>query len=105
MKSFHRRVFALHKIFHLLPLSSCRRPVLMLALFLHCAFACAAPVATVVYPASEMADDVRFDDLTEILRAALEKTRYNRTQAAELLGISFRQLRYRMQRLAIHEPD
>ncbi len=74
MKSFHRRVFALHKIFHLLPLSSCRRPVLMLALFLYCAFACAAPVATVVYPASEMADDVRFDDLTEILRAALEKT-------------------------------
>ena len=40
-----------------------------------------------------------------IIRAALEKTRYNRTQAAELLGISFRQLRYRMQRLAIHEPD
>ena len=41
----------------------------------------------------------------EIMRRALEKTRYNRTQAAELLGISFRQLRYRMQRLGIHEPD
>jgi two-component system response regulator PilR (NtrC family) len=40
-----------------------------------------------------------------IIRRALEKTRYNRTQAAELLGISFRQLRYRMQRLNIHEPD
>ncbi len=41
----------------------------------------------------------------EIIRRALEKTRFNRTQAAELLGISFRQLRYRMQRLSIHEPD
>lgn len=41
----------------------------------------------------------------EIIRRALAKTQFNRTQAAELLGISFRQLRYRMQRLAIHEPD
>jgi two-component system response regulator PilR (NtrC family) len=41
----------------------------------------------------------------EIIRRALAKTRFNRTQAAELLGISFRQLRYRMQRLAIHDPD
>jgi two-component system response regulator PilR (NtrC family) len=41
----------------------------------------------------------------EVIRRALEKTRFNRTQAAELLGISFRQLRYRMQRLSIHEPD
>jgi two-component system response regulator PilR (NtrC family) len=41
----------------------------------------------------------------EIIRRALAKTRYNRTQAAELLGISFRQLRYRMQRLSIHEPE
>jgi two-component system response regulator PilR (NtrC family) len=41
----------------------------------------------------------------EIIRRALAKTRFNRTQAAELLGISFRQLRYRMQRLSIHEPE
>lgn len=41
----------------------------------------------------------------EIIRRALAKTQFNRTQAAELLGISFRQLRYRMQRLAIHESD
>ena len=41
----------------------------------------------------------------DIIRRALAKTHYNRTQAAELLGISFRQLRYRMQRLAIHEPE
>ena len=41
----------------------------------------------------------------EIIRRALARTRFNRTQAAELLGISFRQLRYRMQRLSIHEHD
>lgn len=41
----------------------------------------------------------------EIIRRALSKTHFNRTQAAELLGISFRQLRYRMQRLSINEPD
>ncbi|GIZ50977.1 sigma-54-dependent transcriptional regulator [Noviherbaspirillum aridicola] len=41
----------------------------------------------------------------EIILRALARTRFNRTQAAELLGISFRQLRYRMQRLSIHEPE
>jgi two-component system response regulator PilR (NtrC family) len=41
----------------------------------------------------------------KIIRRALAKTHFNRTQAAELLGISFRQLRYRMQRLSIHEPE
>lgn len=41
----------------------------------------------------------------EVICRALAKTRFNRTQAAELLGISFRQLRYRMQRLNIHETD
>jgi len=35
------------------------------------------------------------------IREALEKTRYNRTAAAKLLGLSFRALRYRMQRLGI----
>jgi two-component system response regulator PilR (NtrC family) len=34
---------------------------------------------------------------------ALEKTRYNRTAAARLLGITFRALRYRMERLGIKE--
>ena len=29
----------------------------------------------------------------EVIRAALARTRNNRTQAAELLGVSFRQLR------------
>ena len=32
---------------------------------------------------------------------ALEKTRWNRTQAAKLLGISFRALRYRLEKLGI----
>jgi two-component system response regulator PilR (NtrC family) len=34
---------------------------------------------------------------------ALEKTHYNRTAAAKLLGITFRALRYRMERLGIDE--
>lgn len=41
----------------------------------------------------------------DIIQRALAQTQYNRTQAAELLGISFRQLRYQMQRLNIHAPD
>jgi len=32
---------------------------------------------------------------------ALERTRYNRTAAAKLLGITFRALRYRMEKLGI----
>jgi len=41
----------------------------------------------------------------QIIISALEKTMYNRTAAAELLGISFRQLRYQVQRLEIHDPE
>jgi two-component system response regulator PilR (NtrC family) len=37
----------------------------------------------------------------DAIRAALEKTRFNRTAAAQLLGLTFRQLRYRMQRLGV----
>jgi two-component system response regulator PilR (NtrC family) len=40
----------------------------------------------------------------EAILAALAKTEFNRTAAAKLLGITFRQLRYRMQRLEIREP-
>lgn len=36
-----------------------------------------------------------------IIEQALQQTRYNRTQAAKLLGISFRSMRYRMERLEI----
>ena len=41
----------------------------------------------------------------EAIVAALEKTGFNRTAAAKLLGVTFRALRYRMQRLGIHEPE
>ncbi|MGV7209465.1 sigma-54-dependent transcriptional regulator [Oxalobacteraceae bacterium A2-2] len=41
----------------------------------------------------------------DLILRALARTRYNRTQAAQLLGISFRQLRYQMHKLNIQEPD
>ena len=37
-----------------------------------------------------------------IIEQALQQPRYNRTQAAKLLGISFRSMRYRMERLDIN---
>lgn len=37
----------------------------------------------------------------QILQQALTYTRYNRTQAAKVLGISFRSMRYRLDRLSI----
>jgi two-component system response regulator PilR (NtrC family) len=40
----------------------------------------------------------------EAILEALSKTRFNRTAAARLLGITFRALRYRMARLGINEP-
>ena len=67
----------------------------------------AAPAVPVI-PEGELPHSLPdyLDDVErEIIRRALAKTHFNRTQAAELLGISFRQLRYRMQRLDIHEPD
>ena len=49
---------------------------------------------------------MHLDDVERnIIRQALGRTQFNRTKAAELLGISFRQLRYRMQRLSIHEQE
>jgi two-component system response regulator PilR (NtrC family) len=44
-------------------------------------------------------------DLTEkqAIAAALEKTRFNQTAAARLLGVTFRSLRYRMERLGLKE--
>ncbi|MCE2949574.1 MAG: sigma-54-dependent transcriptional regulator [bacterium] len=60
-------------------------------------------------PAAVEAPDIRGLPLEDYLATiekqaiveALEKTRYNRTAAAKMLGISFRQLRYRMERLGI----
>ncbi|MDX1517144.1 MAG: sigma-54 dependent transcriptional regulator [Woeseiaceae bacterium] len=45
----------------------------------------------------EQVDDVQRQAIIE----ALEKTRYNKTAAAKLLGLSFRQLRYRIKKLGI----
>ncbi len=41
----------------------------------------------------------------QALLAALEKTRFNRTAAAKLLGLTFRTMRYRMERLNIKAPE
>ena len=53
----------------------------------------------------EMAADGLEGQLAHIERdaiiKALEQTRYNKTKAAELLGMSFRQLRYRVKKLGI----
>lgn len=40
----------------------------------------------------------------QAILAALDKTRFNRTAAARLLGVSFRSLRYRMERLGLNDP-
>ena len=37
----------------------------------------------------------------DVIIKALEKTRYNKTAAAQLLGISFRALRYRLKKLGL----
>ena len=54
----------------------------------------------------DLAEDLSLDSSVnnterELITKALEKTRYNKTAAAELLGISFRQLRYRIKKLGI----
>ena len=57
----------------------------------------------------EVGDDAASDGLEgqlehierEAIIKALEQTRYNKTKAAELLGMTFRQLRYRVKKLGI----
>ncbi len=46
-------------------------------------------------------DPVLTNKEKEVIEKALEKTRYNKTAAAKLLGITFRQLRYRLKKLGI----
>lgn len=60
----------------------------------------AAPAAAGLsgLPLQEHLDQVEKAAILE----ALDKTRFNRTAAAKLLGITFRALRYRMERLGIH---
>ncbi|HEY6967195.1 MAG TPA: sigma-54 dependent transcriptional regulator [Burkholderiales bacterium] len=63
-----------------------------------------APIAEGELPAGPLPaylDKVERDAIV----AALAKTNYNRTAAAKLLGLTFRTLRYRMQRLGIKEPE
>jgi two-component system response regulator PilR (NtrC family) len=67
------------------------------------AFAENVPAAGPVLPSSlpHQLDKVE----RRLIQDALTRTRYNRIQAAELLGLTLRQLRYRMQRLQIHDSD
>jgi two-component system response regulator PilR (NtrC family) len=58
-----------------------------------------APVAASTSEAlEEQLESIERDAIVK----ALEKTRYNKTAAAKLLGISFRALRYRIKKLGIH---
>ena len=52
------------------------------------------------WPLQDYLDRLERDAILE----ALGMTRFNRTAAARLLGITFRALRYRMERLGINEP-
>jgi two-component system response regulator PilR (NtrC family) len=52
------------------------------------------------YPLQDYLDRVE----KEALLDALQQTRYNRTAAAKLLGLTFRTMRYRMERLGIKTP-
>ncbi|MGB5510943.1 MAG: sigma-54 dependent transcriptional regulator [Woeseiaceae bacterium] len=51
-------------------------------------------------PSGELGQQVE-DIQRQAIVEALEKTRHNKTQAAKLLGLSFRQLRYRIKKLGI----
>lgn len=53
------------------------------------------------YPLPEYLDRVERQALLE----ALEQTGFNRTAAAKLLGLTFRTMRYRMERLGIKDPQ
>ena len=62
------------------------------------------PVAEPAQPQTETGaplDAMLHDQERESIVRALEQTRWNKTKAAELLGISFRQLRYRIKKLNI----
>ncbi len=56
-----------------------------------------APAAAMTTRLGDQVEDVQRQAIVE----ALEKTRYNKTAAAKLLGLSFRQLRYRIKKLGI----
>ncbi len=53
------------------------------------------------YPLTDYLDRVEREAILE----ALQQTHFNRTAAAKILGVTFRALRYRMERLSITEKD
>jgi two-component system response regulator PilR (NtrC family) len=55
---------------------------------------------SVLAPGADLDDQVE-DVQRQAIVDALEKTRFNKTAAARLLGLSFRQLRYRIKKLGI----
>lgn len=66
----------------------------------------AAPRATAAMPELPLDLGAHLDGVErELLLEALRRTRFNRTQAAQLLGLNLRQIRYRMERLGILEDD
>ena len=60
----------------------------------------ASDPGTTPVPAGKLGEQVE-DVQRQAIVEALEKTRYNKTAAAKLLGLSFRQLRYRIKKLGI----
>ena len=60
----------------------------------------AAPVADNIAIATDL-EQTLLNQERESIKQALETTRWNKTKAAQLLGISFRQLRYRIKKLGI----
>jgi two-component system, NtrC family, response regulator PilR len=60
----------------------------------------AAPGSVINPEETHLGDQIEDLERTAIVQA-LEQTRYNKTKAAELLGISFRALRYRIKKLGI----
>jgi two-component system response regulator PilR (NtrC family) len=56
-----------------------------------------APNTQSAAPLGDHLEDIERD----AIRKALEQTRYNKTAAAKLLGMSFRALRYRIKKLGI----
>ena len=63
----------------------------------------AAAIASVpdTAPAQQALGSYLGDMEKDAIRKALEQTRYNKTAAAKLLGMSFRQLRYRIKKLGL----
>ena len=58
------------------------------------------PIVGEKYPLPDYLDRIEKQALLE----ALEQTNFNRTAAARLLGLTFRTMRYRMERLGIKDP-